>query len=71
MNTRPSKHSDPVHSFSNNEIKVEELRVAQSELMSGNTSGEVYSQASKGAAFLIIERKDAIKKIEKQIQRKS
>jgi hypothetical protein len=42
------------------------LRVSKSELTSGNQTGEVYVQLSKGAAFLLTERKDAIKFVEKE-----
>jgi len=43
------------------------LRVAKSELISGDTSGRCYVQQSAGAAFFLTDRRDAIKNIEKAI----
>ena len=38
------------------EGKITELRVAQSELVSGDTNGKVFLQMSKGAVGLLVDR---------------
>jgi len=53
-------------SASSDASRIQELKVAKSELTSGNTSGEVYVRSSKGAAFLLTERIDVIKGIDDQ-----
>lgn len=50
----------------NTELDV--LRVAQSELASGSTKGEVYLQASPGAVMFLTERSVAQVKVASQIQ---
>ncbi len=47
------------------------LQVSKLELTSGDQSGEVYLQLSKGAAFLLTDRKDAIKFAEEEAKSKS
>jgi hypothetical protein len=51
-------------------ILIQELQVAKSELTSGNTSGEIYIQTSKGSAFLMTERAKAIQEVDKMISTK-
>jgi len=44
------------------------LRVAKSELTSGNTSGRCYVQPSAGAAFFLTDRHDAVNDIGREIR---
>ncbi len=46
---------------------LEELRVAQAELSSGNTSGQVYHRLSPGAALLLSDRSLVQAKLAEQI----
>jgi hypothetical protein len=48
--------------------KLEALRVAQAELVSGNTNGSVYLQASPGAAAFLTDRTVAIEVISEGIR---
>ena len=50
------------------EQRLEALRVAQSELVSGNTDGRVYMRASPGAALFLTDRTVAIQKVSEQIK---
>ena len=47
-------------------INNEQLKVSKVELTSGNQTGEVYVQLSKGSAFLLTDRREAIKFVEKK-----
>lgn len=49
-------------------ISIQELKVAQSELVSGDISGNVYIQNSPGAAFLPIDRNDALRTLDEKIR---
>jgi hypothetical protein len=48
-------------------MPTQELQVAKGELTSGNTTGEVYVQSSKGAAFLLADREKTIEEVEKKL----
>ncbi|KAL7463752.1 hypothetical protein ACHAXS_004103 [Conticribra weissflogii] len=47
--------------------QIQELKVAKSELTSGDTSGLVYKQSSPGAAFFVTPRWKAIEGVQKKI----
>ena len=47
-------------------INNEQLKVSKVELTSGNQTGEVYIQLSEGSAFLLTDRREAIKFVEKK-----
>ena len=49
-------------------LRIQELRVARSELVSGNTFGEVLRRPSAGAAFFPLDRSEAIRSIEGDIR---
>jgi hypothetical protein len=50
------------------EAQLEALRVAQAELLSGDTNGNVYIQASPGAAMILTDRTLAVTKVSDQIR---
>jgi hypothetical protein len=50
------------------EETLAELRVAKSELLTGNTNGNVYLQVSPGAALVLTDRTVAINQVSHQIQ---
>ena len=47
--------------------RLQELRVAKSELTSGDTTGLVYVRTSPGAAFIVSTRMDALQKVQDEI----
>lgn len=47
--------------------RLQELRVAKSELTSGDTTGLVYVRTSPGAAFIVSPRMDALQKVQDEI----
>jgi hypothetical protein len=47
---------------------LEELRVAQAELCSGDTGGRVYTQVSKGAVLLLTDRTLALQQVSRKIR---
>ena len=47
--------------------RLQELRVAKSELTSGDTTGLVYVSTSPGAAFIVSPRMDALQKVQDEI----
>lgn len=49
-------------------ISIQELKVAQTELVSGDISGNVYIQNSPGAVFLPIDRNDALRALDDKIR---
>ena len=51
-----------------NEETLAELRVAKSELLTGNTNGNVYLQISPGAALILTDRSIAINQVSNHIQ---
>jgi hypothetical protein len=50
------------------EDQLEALRVAQAELLSGNTDGNVYIQVSPGAAMFLTDRTLAVNQVSNQIR---
>jgi hypothetical protein len=50
------------------EDHLEALRVAQAELLSGNTNGDVFLQASPGAAMFLTDRTLAVNHVTNQIR---
>ena len=48
-------------------MSMQELQVAKGELTSGNTTGEVYVQSSKGSAFLLAVREKTIEEVDKKL----
>ena len=50
------------------ENQLEALRVAHAELLSGNTDGDVYIQASPGAAMYLTDRTLAVNQVSNQIR---
>ena len=48
--------------------QLRELTVARAELTGGDTSGLIYVRASRGAAFLVTQRADALRDVETKIQ---
>jgi len=50
------------------EAKLEALRVAQTELCSGDTNGSVYVQLSPGAAMFLTDRSLAVEQVSKDIR---
>lgn len=50
------------------EETLAELRVAKSELLTGNLNGNVYLQVSPGAALVLTDRSVAINQVSHQIQ---
>ena len=50
------------------EQRLQALRVAQSELCSGDVSGNVYTQVSPGAAMFLTSREVAINDVTKRIR---
>ena len=49
--------------------KVNELRVAQSELVSGNTNGQVFMRLSPGAVAFVTDRSDAQDRVAAQLRK--
>lgn len=52
-----------------NKKKINELRVAQAELTSGNTEGKVFVRLSSGAVGFRIERQEAQERVTKELRK--
>jgi len=51
-----------------NRPRLDELRVAQSELVSGNTSGKVFIRLSEGAVGHLTDRKKALAQVSSMLR---
>jgi len=59
--------SSPFPNHPGEKMSMQELQVAKGELTSGNTTGEVYVQSSKGSAFLLAVRENTIEEVDKKL----